>query len=587
MNLSTLTSRITNKLWPSKPVVIEAQTPEELVATGLISTRELSYWLKQNAAELGISDDMSAADIELSLEDRGYAPGFRPTDSPKKKNGMFEVIDEAFTQADIELALDDRGWLVGGKRMMGELDPLSRITQVNRGRYYWLRDPLAKQSVRLWTDYSLGDTALTYTCDDTKVQSTLDKFMKDRRNRKITSRAGQRRMSQRLLIDGEIFFALFDDGTVRTFDCLQMTDIITDPDDDDTMLAFKRVTASPDGKNPLTLYYQPWDYVKSKTKLIDPTNKKAFVWEKNVVMYHLAFDALEKRGNGLLSCCSDWSKEHRRFMTARVGITQALSKFAFKMTVKGGQRQINSIRQKTESTFAQTGLTGGTEKHPPTAPGGTWLQNEGAQLEAMPRTTGAGDAKADADGLKLMMSAGTGIMLHYYGDPSTGNLATATAMELPMLKMFASYQVFWKDAWRDLFAIVLKESPDDEQADISITLPEILEDDLQSVSACLTSVVTAFPEAKIPAVLRTILTSMNVPNLDEVMDDIEAQKEENDAQAVKTAAAVSKTAIAVAKASGGKPNVAPAAPGAPDPTTEAERIEKLTAALDRIFEVMR
>lgn len=584
MNLSTLTSRVTSWLSPT-PVVIEAQTPQELVETGLISMREVSEWLSANAEQFGIAPGTSAADIELELEDRGYVKGFRPTEESRRPKSGIDVIDEAFTQADIELALDDRGWLVGGKRMAGELDPMSRITQVNRGRYYWLRDPLAKQSVRLWTDYSLGDTALTYVCEDEKVQASLDKFMKDRRNRKITTRAGQRRLSQRLLIDGEIFFAVFDDGTIRTFDCLQITDIITDPDDEDTVLAYKRVTAPPDGKNPKILYYQPWDYVKSKTPLVDPANKQTFAFAKNVVMYHLAFDALEKRGNGLLSCCSDWSKEHRRFMTARVGITQALSKFAFKMTVKGGQRQINSIRAKAESTFANTGLTGGTEKHPVTAPGGTWLQNEGAQLEAMPRTTGAGDAKADADGLKLMMSAGTGIMLHYYGDPSTGNLATATAMELPMLKMFASYQVYWRDAWRDLFSIVLKEDPNAEPADITITLPEILEDDLQTVSACLTSVVAAFPEAKVPAVLRTVLSSMNVPNLDEVMDAIEDQKELNDAQAVKDAATASKTAIAVAKASGGKP-VAPAVPGAPN-TTEAERYDRLTAALGRLVEVMK
>src|SRR5579859_2482955 len=95
-------------------------------------------------------------------------------------------LSEAFTQADIELALDDRGWLVGGKRMMGELDPLSRQVQVNRSRYYWLRDPLAKQAVRLWTDYAFGDQALTWTCEDAATQKNLDKFMKDRRNRRFT-----------------------------------------------------------------------------------------------------------------------------------------------------------------------------------------------------------------------------------------------------------------------------------------------------------------------------------------------------------------------------------------------------------------
>jgi len=454
-------------------------------------------------------------------------------------------ISEAFTQADIELALDDRGWLVGGKRMAGELDPLSRQVQVNRARYYWLRDPLAKQAVRLWTDYAFGDTAVTWTCEeDSGVEDRLNKFMNDRRNRRITSRAGMRRMSQRLLVDGEIFFALFDDGTIRYFDCLQITDIICDPDDEDTVKAYKRETAGANNTASKTLYYQPWDSDDETPDVVDPATKKSFTLETKVKIYHLAFDALDKRGNSLFGACSDWSREHRRFMIARVALTQALSRFAYKGTVKGGQKIVDSIRSKMESTFAQTGLSGGTEKNPPNAPGGTWLQNEGINLEAMPRTTGANDAKADADGLKLMVSAGTGIMLHYFGDPSTGNLATATAMELPMLKMFGAYQQFWKDAWRDIFSIVLEEDPDKPLETIAIEMPAIIEDDLAALGTFITQLTTAFPEAKVPEVLQMCLTSMGVQNINDVMGTIEKQKEANDALAAKNAALQAKAIAA-------------------------------------------
>lgn len=456
-------------------------------------------------------------------------------------------LNEAFTQADIELALDDRGWLVGGKRMAGELDPLSRQVQINRSRYYWLRDPLAKQAIRLWTDYALGDTGMTYVCDDTKVSGNLDKFMKDRRNRaRFTSAAGQQRLSKKLLVDGELFFAVFEDGTIRTIDCLQITDILTDPDDEEKVVAYKRVMTPPANSKvqTQTLYYRPWDYpadaappdVKSvandgyNLNPIDPNGGKSIVFEKNVAMYHVAFDCIERRGNGLLTSCSDWSREHRRFMIARVAIMQALSKFAYKTTVKGGQNIVNSIRAKLESTFAQSGLSGGTQHQPVAAPGANWLQNEGINLEAMPRATGAGDGKTDADQLKLMVSAGTGIMLHYFGDPSTGNLATATAMELPMLKMFMGYQVFWRDVWRDLFSIVLKEGPDNKPAAITITYPSVLEDDLTALAAFLTSLTSVFPEAKVPALLKQCLESANVPDLDEVMEDIEEQRDKIDAQ---------------------------------------------------------
>lgn len=496
-------------------------------------------------------------------------------------------LAEAFTQADIELALDDRGWLVGGKRMAGELDPMSRQVQVNRARYYWLRDPLAKQAIRLWTDYAFGAEAVSWSCDDAGTMTSLNKFMKDRRNRRITSRRGMRRMSNKLLIDGELFFAVYTDGVIRAFDCLQITDIITDPDDDDTVIAYKRVTTGNGfvAQAPLTRYYKPWDFdEEADLKLIDPVGKKPFKFEDDVVLYHHDLDAMEKRGNSLLGSSSDWSREHRRFMAARVALTQALSRFAYKGTVKGGQKVIDGIRSKLESTFAQTGLSGGTEHQPANAPGGTWLQNDGINLEAMPRGTGANDAKSDADGLKLMVCAGTGIMLHYFGDPSTGNLATATAMELPMLKMFGAYQQLWKDTWRDLFSIVLEENPDDEPAEISIEMPAIIEDDLAALGTFIGSVTAAFPEAKIPDLLQMCLVSAGVQNIEEVMDKIAKQKEVND----KAAADLLKQGIM--SGPGGKPVKAGGDPkdggssGTSQDATESDRLRLLTDAVNKLAE---
>lgn len=475
-------------------------------------------------------------------------------------------ISEAFTRADIELALDDRGWTNysnTGTRQFTEMDSASRNILISRSRMYWMRDPLAKQAVRLWTDYALGD-GFTYKMiedeaplgsadpaaavakkkppvteatlpaaddgDDSDVIATLDRFCKHRKNKTIMNSEGQRKSSKKLLIDGEVFFAIFngDVKTIRRIDPQQITDVMTDPDDEETVLCYRRACA-----NNKVLYYKDWAVTDEDAALIanlkDPQTKKSITVENDVVVYHVAFDALNQRGNGLLFCVNDWSKEHRKFMEARVAIVAALAKFAWKGQVEGGQAIVNQIKQKLESTYAQTGPTA-PERNPATSPGGTWLQNKSIDLQPMSRTTGAGDAQADSNTLKLMVSAGTGIMLHYFGDPSTGNLATATAMELPMLKMFASYQRLWIDVYRDLFSIVLDEDPDGEPADIDIDFPPILEEDLQKLSAFLTSVISAFPEAKIPDLLEMMLQKFGLNNLDEIMEKIGANKEEMDAQ---------------------------------------------------------
>jgi hypothetical protein len=77
---------------------------------------------------------------------------------------------------------------------------------------------------------------------------------------------------------------------------------------------------------------------------VDPETKNAIIWTPEAPkIYHLAFDAIGKRGNGLLTACLGWTREHRRFMEARVAITQALAKFAWKFTAKGGQNVVNAI----------------------------------------------------------------------------------------------------------------------------------------------------------------------------------------------------------------------------------------------------
>jgi hypothetical protein len=469
-------------------------------------------------------------------------------------NEMAEVlmtlpeISESFTRADLELALDDRGWINPmSQNSIGEMDPASRKILVTRARMYWSRDPLAHQAVRLWTDYGIGD-GVSFNVGGKKktgannkasssapsgtnaTQQKLNKFWKARTNRKLLSSRGMQRLSRKLLVDGEIFFAIFgapdaDDKKIRIIDPLQVTDRITDPDDDEHVLCYRRVLPS----NNKPLYYADWSATEEDLVLAeqqkDPQTGKTITLEEDVVIYHLPFDDFGWRGNGLLLPALDWSREHRRFMEARVAITQALSKFAHKLTMKGGQALLDQMKRKLQSSQVERGGSE-VERNPQTAAGATWLQNAGLQLDQMPRATGAGDAKQDGDGLKLMVCAATNIMLHYFGDPSTGNLATATAMELPMLKSFTAYQRLWTDAIRDIFSIVLNETEDEEPAVIDIDLPPILKDDLRNLGQAITAIAAIFPEIGVDEVLQAMMVALGLNNVEDVMDSIREKRDE-------------------------------------------------------------
>lgn len=451
-------------------------------------------------------------------------------------------IAEAVSPADAALALDDVGWVTpGNTHSLLELNPRKRSVLVNQSRFYWLRDPLAKQAVRLWTDYCFGDQGMSFETEDSKAQKILDTFINSRTNKRLTSAAGQQRLSKKLLVDGDVFFVIFgatgNYPQLRTIDPLQITDLVADPEDEEEILCYRRETRNLDGTVGKVLFYADWkldeEGIAKTEKLKDPQGKTNIELQRDddgelVVVYHLPFDSIGNRGNGLLTSVIDWTRSHRMFMQARVTLVESLSKFAWKLTAKIGQKGVDAIAAKLNSS-----ITGGNmiERKPPAAPGSTYVGNSAADMVPMPRTTGGGEAKDDGNNLKLMVCAGTGIMLHYFGDPSTGNLATSTAMELPMLKQFGGYQQLWKDAWRDIFSVVLQEIPGEDPLRIDISLPEIVGEALRDYGTYIQAVATIFPEAKVPSVLKTLLSAINVENLDEVMDEIADNKIELDKKA--------------------------------------------------------
>jgi hypothetical protein len=500
-------------------------------------------------------------------------------------------LAEAYTRADIELALDDRGWLTQRNQLATtELDTTTRVAYVNKSRMYWLRDPMAKQAVRLWTDYAMG-TGISYSSKDKSIEDAIRSFMKHRANRRVMSSEGQRKSSKKLLIDGEVFFGIFKgkDGKkiVRLIDPVQITHVISDPDDVEHILAYRRVLPPRPGRQEKSIFYIDWtcnaeDRALAKTIKID---NQAVVLEEDVVVYHLPFDALYQRGNGLLTPVVDWAREHRRFMEARVAITQALSKYAHKLTVKGGQGTVDRIKGQLQSSYAKSGAAS-VERNPQTAPASTWVQNDGMDLQAIPKATGAGDSEKDSNQLKLQICAGVNIMLHYFGDPSTGNLATATAMELPMLKAFESYQELWKDAYTDIFNIVMDEDSDDgvdegedgEAIDITVDLPPILADDLGALSTAFSGFANLWPElADDDEILTMVLTAMRVANVDAVLKNMrklkEARKQEDAQQQEK-----------MAKLMGGAAPKDPAKAALAAAQMSSKESERLTEALLKVAE---
>lgn len=85
----------------------------------------------------------------------------------------------------------------------------------------------------------------------------------------------------------------------------------------------------------------------------------------------------------------------------------------------------------------------------------TIIENEASNLEQMKFDTMSNNAYLDMRMFNRLAGIGSGVFEHYLGDPSTGNLATATAMELPMLKLFEFKQQRWADVLGEILNFVV------------------------------------------------------------------------------------------------------------------------------------
>ncbi len=473
-------------------------------------------------------------------------PTFRERIADTLTGGRLTRMKEATDQL-IDLLLRRRGWLdlSAGSDGGAEQDkaPRNRVATVKLARRYWREDPLAKQAVRVWTSYGFA-RELTFKAADEGAQAAWDAFWNSPDNAALLARHNRKRLSETLLVDGELPIFLFvNEATgqvrMRIRSALEITEIITDPEDDSVPLYYKRVfqrrkrtRLSDDGwgqgVETVTKYYADYRATDEQLDRVDTSG----VDVADAKIMFLKINTIGQRGYPLLTPALAWIAAYKEFMEDRATLTKALAAFAWKVKVKGGSPAVDALVATLRSGY----VTSDRETKPTPAAGSTWLENEAATREQLRVDTGAGNASVDGDMLKLQTCAGTGVFLHYFGDPRTGNLATATAMELPMLKQFADYQDYWLGVWTELFNFVVDQAikfggaipaiprlPEDVDRTLDIDYPPILERD---ASVYVTAVANAYDRQLIPRdeAARLIMTTLGCNNVEQLIVALQTEE---------------------------------------------------------------
>lgn len=422
---------------------------------------------------------------------------------------------------ELDRQLDDLGWIGMNSRYYGA-DQYGRGREsykqvVQRSRMGFAKNPLIGLAINTTTYYTFGEGIQTPKSPDQKTQKIIDRFWKNQDNRiALTSAEAQLKLSNKIQYDGEILFAIQVDRQngecyVRIIDPITV-EVVYDKIDSMRPAFYSRPKNGyvgepefiPDVSNGAYMLMREEDKVRVRREA--GISDSATVIE-NVFIFQVKInnDILDRRGIPEVYRALDWVNSNSKINGDMASFINAQSQYAVKKTVKGTKAQVQAqaarIRQNPNSL-----------NNPSFQSGATLVQNDlvDTQPIGLPSSTGA-LFETGVRRTLLMVCAAFGIMEHYFGDPSTGNLATTTAMELPMLKKFLARQKFWEEVivsilnFRlDMEDVVGKEASaeydainnryvrpegEDETRQIDVDFPPIIAEDLEKTA-------NAFAKAK-------------------------------------------------------------------------------------------
>lgn len=345
-----------------------------------------------------------------------------------------------------------------------------------KSRYAWMNDPMAGSAVDLLNDFTFGRGVPKPRARHPEVQKVIDTFWDDPDNQAVlTGYMAQSALGTDLTLQSNLFILFFDDGKdgrVKLGLLDHDTVLAAVPDPDNRLRVLYYVAKSSEvewdfekdgpkeklpGEDGLakTLYYPHWRNVKDaeddarEGRRENPPPKPPPEKLGEGRVYHIAVNRTTemKFGVPVMQRTLRWFSAYNDMMSARVDMIKAAAALVMKRKVKGGPTQLAKMAAQAAGLGGEIG-TAPYEARMGPHPAGVVQENENVSHEAFNLDSGAGNAVSDATMLRSQVSAGTRFPQHYLGDQGNANLATATAMDLPVTKMVEARQELFEQLIR-------------------------------------------------------------------------------------------------------------------------------------------
>jgi hypothetical protein len=387
-----------------------------------------------------------------------------------------------------------------------ELKAVERRRLAQRSRITWMKDPQAGAAVDLMNDFVFGRGMKAPKANDPQVQQVLDDFWNDPDNQLVlTSYQAQLALGTDLELQSNLFFLVFEDGqdgkvklglldhdTVETvvrdtenrlrilyylarhfdyrwnFQTDQPQIVVgVQSDTEKAKLAPAPTVQTTPGyaMNPILTgqgqvrYYAHFRNVEdaetdmeSGARQDDPT---LFCPEDKLgagKVYHVALNRGSEMafGHPRMDRLIRWFSSFNTFMDARVDMMSATAAFVMKRKIRGTPQQLQKMANQALSRRSVLGMSTEPQMMADVGPkaAGIVTENDSVDHEPFNLNSNAQNAMADAQMLRSQISAATRWPASYFGDASQANLATATSLELPVLKTVEARQEIFEQVVR-------------------------------------------------------------------------------------------------------------------------------------------
>lgn len=336
-------------------------------------------------------------------------------------------------------------------------------------------DPISWRGVQLIEQFSLGAGLRAKVTKSTgegkgqthdKAQAAWDEFW--RRN-KMDDRL--KKIRRDLSIYGEQFIRYFQEPgnprgmIVRSLDPASIYDIVTDPEDFETVFFYHQQFQAP-----YQLYApktaRPLGGQVAPTGQTEPGTTTKYIirqidW-REIDHYRVNVGSSERRGRSDLYPALGWIKRLRDYLTSRVVQADMHSRYAFDLTVEGNPRDLAAIQAKM--------FPGGR----PPAPGSVLGHSSKVTLDALGFQQAATGLSGDAtfEALVNIVAVGIGVPKEYLGVTGRATRANALVATEPASKRFQDAQERIREILENIAERFFKQAGFND-AEIEFTFPSI------------------------------------------------------------------------------------------------------------------